>query len=53
MIEQDQGAADGTAWQQIASFVFLKGPWATANQMPGLFLSQTELLADTTNFLWL
>ena len=40
MIEQDQGAADGTARQHIAGFVFLEGARPATDQVPRLFLGQ-------------
>src|SRR6266702_1787487 len=51
MIQQDKGAADGTAWQQIAAFVFLESPRTTADQDPCRFLCEMKFLTYTTNFL--
>src|SRR3954469_9920947 len=51
VIEQDQGAADGTARQHIAVFVFLEGTRPATDQLPRLFLGQAQLLTDSANFL--
>ena len=50
MIEQNQRAANGSTWQQVATFIFLERTRAAAYHLPGLCLTDSKLLADTADF---
>ena len=51
MIENNQGAADLPARQQVAAFVFLEGTGVAAYQQSGSLLRKTKFLADLSNLL--
>lgn len=51
MIQQDESTADSTAWQQVAAFVLLECPRATADQDTCRFLGEMKFFTDATNFL--
>ena len=51
MIEQGQGATNGTAGQQVAAFIFLKRSRPAADHQPGGLLRQSQLFANAPDFL--
>jgi len=53
MIEQNKGAADGAARQQVAAFIFLKRTRPAADDQPSHFLGQPQLFANAPYFIGL
>jgi hypothetical protein len=51
IIEQNEGADDRAARQEIATLIFLKGARASADEMARPLLAEMKLYTDTANFL--
>src|SRR5713226_7018130 len=51
VIEQNEGADDRVAGQEITALVFLKGARASADEVAGPLLGEVKFLADTANLL--
>jgi hypothetical protein len=48
VIKQNQGAANGSTWQQVAAFIFLERTRPSANHQSGGFLRKTQFLREKT-----